>query len=461
MHNNNEQCFSSSRLIISLFLLLLVGISVTGAAGFFALAATVPSTHPQKVTLTTILNDLGDKNRWVTLFENASHVMMQRHPGLDLKIDYKQFPYPSGRTEFLKAMENKTPVDLMSNDQIWLGEFAKKGLLTDLTNRTQSWGRASDWYEVNWDGGAYGDKIYAIWLWTDVRGVYYWKDLLSESKVDPSSLATWNGYIDAAKKLNSVLRSKGIEGVHLTGASHSPDLWYPYLWMLGGNIVERKSGHPTEGVYWFPTYNSSAGVKALQFLKDQVDAGIKPQKNHFWGQEFADRKFAVMIEASHVPLYFPIEERRNLEQKIGYLPLPKPTNASQPATMMGGWQLSIPITSKHPDLAWELITTLLKPQTYSLWLERYGYLPTQLSIGEGIYSKQLEKSNPLYPKMISLLPTGLSRPSIAEYPEIADHIRQAIDQVYYGIKEPKQALDEAAAKSAAALGWPSQFNHNR
>jgi multiple sugar transport system substrate-binding protein len=40
-----------------------------------------------------------------------------------------------------------------------------------------------------------------------------------------------------------------------------------------------------------------------------------------------------------------------------------------------------------------------------------------------------------------------------EYPVIADHIRQAIDEVFYGVKEPKQALDNAAAKFVLILGW--------
>jgi hypothetical protein len=45
----------------------------------------------------------------------------------------------------------------------------------------------------------------------------------------------------------------------------------------------------------YPTYNSSEGEKALTFLKQQVAAGIKPQERHFWGNEFADKKFAVML----------------------------------------------------------------------------------------------------------------------------------------------------------------------
>lgn len=52
-----------------------------------------------------------------------------------------------------------------------------------------------------------------------------------------------------------------------------------------------------------------------------------------------------------------------------------------------------------------------------------------------------------------MIPQGQARPSIAEYPAIAQHIRQAINEVCYGLKDPHQALQDAAAKSARALGW--------
>ena len=135
-------------------------------------------------------------------------------------------------------------------------------MLSDLSNFTETWGRQSNWYQANWDGGVYQDKVFGIWAWTDVRGIWYWKDMLDESGVEPQSLMTWEGYIDAARKLNSALRPHGIEGVHLTGAGHSPDLWYPYLWMLGGEIVSIKQGHPTKGTYWYPSFNDTEGVRA-------------------------------------------------------------------------------------------------------------------------------------------------------------------------------------------------------
>jgi multiple sugar transport system substrate-binding protein len=60
---------------------------------------------------------------------------------------------------------------------------------------------------------------------------------------------------------------------------------------------------------------------------------------------------------------------------------------------------------------------------------------------------------PYYKEMVSMVQFGRQRPSVTEYPQIAENIRQAIDDVYYGLRDPKQALDEAAAKSARVLGW--------
>jgi multiple sugar transport system substrate-binding protein len=52
-----------------------------------------------------------------------------------------------------------------------------------------------------------------------------------------------------------------------------------------------------------------------------------------------------------------------------------------------------------------------------------------------------------------MIPYGRSRPNIPEYPQIAEHITQAIQQVYNGSALPEEALDIAAKRSADSLGW--------
>ena len=107
----------------------------------------------QNITLIALLEDQGDPARWKSLIEPAMQNLKERHPDLNIEINYTTSPYNMTRFKILSALEDKAPVDLITMDQIWLGEFAGKGLLTDLSNFTKTWGRQSDWYQSNWDGG--------------------------------------------------------------------------------------------------------------------------------------------------------------------------------------------------------------------------------------------------------------------------------------------------------------------
>jgi multiple sugar transport system substrate-binding protein len=166
-----------------------------------------------------------------------------------------------------------------------------------------------------------------------------------------------------------------------------------------------------------------------------------------------------MLEAlqHHINEKFPItspEKRLEFEQKVGFIPMfPVPNPSYQSTTLMGGWELTIPKISMNKDLAWELLTIMVEPRILAPYLAAHSNLPTQIPIGEGPYAASLNETTPYYDKLISMLKIARSRPSIPEYPQIAEHIHQALDEVYYGLKEPKQALNDAAAKSAKLLGW--------
>jgi multiple sugar transport system substrate-binding protein len=408
------------------------------------------------VTLRGLFNtaDPGARN-WDQLLQPGLDELNRRHPDMNIELEYTEFTYDETRNQILNRLSNGESVDIISLDQIWLGEFAGKGMLRNLTEEFEQWGRMGDLYEANLDGCVYNNTIYALWLWTDVRGTWYWKDMLQEAGVDPESLKTWDGYISAAVKLNDFFGDRVVQGVHLVGAPHEPDMWYPYLWMLGGEILELREGHPTKGVYWFPSYNSSEGLRAMEFLKRQVDAGIKPQKEHSWGSEFANRTFPVMLEGSWMLDRFPVESWPTLEQEVGFIPMfPVPNQTTQTSTMMGGWELAIPSTSQNSDLAWELITIMAEPEILGPFLQESGHLPTQRTLGEGPSSEPLKQSLPYFEEMISMIPHGRSRPNVAEYPQIAEHIHQAIQQVYNGsAASPEDALNMAATKSADLLGW--------
>jgi ABC-type glycerol-3-phosphate transport system substrate-binding protein len=147
------------------------------------------------VTLRGLFTDLGDPGRWNELLQPALDELNRRHPDMNIQIEYADFPHHDTRNRILDNLSNGVSVDIVSLDQIWLGEFAEKGLLTNLTDEFEQWGRISDLYEAIIDGCVYNNTIYGLWLWTDIRGIWYWKDMLQEAGVDPESLKTWDRYI--------------------------------------------------------------------------------------------------------------------------------------------------------------------------------------------------------------------------------------------------------------------------
>jgi multiple sugar transport system substrate-binding protein len=154
------------------------------------------SPHPnQNITLAIIYNDFNN-HQGKSLFNSAIEKLRSFHPDLNINVKYVETSdrNPGSRgthDQLLNAISNGTSIDVITLDQIWLGEFAQKGYLTDLTNRTNSWGKLPDFYGTNLGGMTYNHRIYGIWAWTDVRGIWYWKDLLNKAGVDPNSLKTW------------------------------------------------------------------------------------------------------------------------------------------------------------------------------------------------------------------------------------------------------------------------------
>jgi multiple sugar transport system substrate-binding protein len=118
--------------------------------------------------------------------------------------------------------------------------------------------------------------------------------------------------------------------------------------MLGGNIIKMKDGHPTKGSYWFPAYNSSAGIKAMQFIKDQINAGIKPIANGNDDEiSLVNRIYAAFLEGILDAWGISPNLRSNLIKNVGFIPMyPTPKKDVQTTTVMGGWELSIPELQK-------------------------------------------------------------------------------------------------------------------
>src|SRR5918912_598537 len=101
----------------------------------------------------------------------------------------------------------------------------------------------------------------------------------------------------------------------------------------------------------------------------------------------------------------------NLEQKVDFLSMfPVPNGVNQSSTMVADWELGIPQTSYNNGTAQYSVSMVTKiclcsnTKHYWLWT----------------LSTTLNQTIPYYHKMVSMIPIGPPRPSISEYPQIAE-----------------------------------------
>src|SRR5215211_6028653 len=94
------------------------------------------------VTLRGLFTDLDNPGRWNQLLQPALDELNRRHPDRNIQLEHTDFPYNETRNQILDRLSNSNnSVDIVSVDQIWLGEFAEKGLIRNLTDEFEKWGR--------------------------------------------------------------------------------------------------------------------------------------------------------------------------------------------------------------------------------------------------------------------------------------------------------------------------------
>jgi multiple sugar transport system substrate-binding protein len=180
-------------IIIVINCIFLAYFSIYESISGFASTTQALNGNGDNVTLRVLFDEFNTKGMGKSLVDNAVEKLRQNHPNLNIGVEYMDTPYSQTKGQIENSITNRTSLDVVSVDQIWLGELADKELLTDLTAKAENWGRLSDFYQSNIDGMIYNNTIYGIWAWTDVRGIWYWKDLLEEAGVEPELLDTWDG----------------------------------------------------------------------------------------------------------------------------------------------------------------------------------------------------------------------------------------------------------------------------
>jgi multiple sugar transport system substrate-binding protein len=277
-------------------------------------------------------------------------------------------------------------------------------------------------------------KVYGLQFTTDVRVLYYRKDLVSNAP------QTWAEVLSAGKKLKEQGYSFLYPGGRGEGTTVTTVL--PFFWGQGGKLVNEEST-PVFG----EGKNREAMLDVLSFLEQTVESGITPKRVSTYGaeadlnSEVATGKVAMFLggnwQASQIKNILGEEEFK----KWAVAPIPH-EEGGQFATTAGGWAWGVFAKDKEKQKAAVdyLVQSFVGKEGMAQWSNIGGYLPTRKSVYEtetyegNKFTNTFREHLDQYAKM---------RPSSEAYPEISAQLQIAASSVVSGSKSPEQALNDA------------------
>jgi multiple sugar transport system substrate-binding protein len=120
----------------------------------------------------------------------------------------------------------------------------------------------------------------------------------------------------------------------------------------------------------------------------------------------------------------------------------------QGSSVDGSSSFAVMATSPYPDQTWKFLTYLASNDVQT----RYSaeMLPVWQDDFKGEALAALEGATPTnaitVPAFLAQFPYANERPTVAYYNEASAALQLAIQEALTGVKSPKQALDDAAAK---------------
>jgi len=278
-------------------------------------------------------------------------------------------------------------------------------------------------------------KLHGLQFTTDVRVLYYRKDLVSQPP------KTWDELLAQGK----ALKAKGFDAFLFPAgrAEGAPNTsLYPMFWGQGGQLVD-EAGNPAFGT----GANREKMLSILKFYKELVDQGLTPGRVANYGNEadlngeVAAGKVAMFIGGSWqvAQLKSIIGEKGLANWAVARIPQKA---GAENATSAGGWAWGI--FTKDPEkrkAAFDLISRLYVGDAgMAGWTTVAGYLPTRKSsykhpaFGRNNYTDDFQAI---------LESDGNVRPAAAVYPKISTELQVALSSVVSGSKTPEKALDDA------------------
>lgn len=452
--------------VLSMMLCVIMGTTLFAGCGKSANTSgesATQSTGKKKITIA--YNDSGSTGKDGYMYK----WIMKAYDAWDKKdqVELKLQPIVSNDSDYFtkvqtEMQDKKTTPDLFFEDTFQLNTDVAAGYVADLTKETKDW---SDWNTSFVDSlkeGVKGTdgKTYAVPVSTDVRGLWYNKDVMEQAGLSRDwQPNNWQDILDACAAIKKNCANDVVPiwfaCSNTEAEATSMNTFEMLLYGTKDRLVDEKTG----------VWNvSGEGIKdSLDFIKTCKDKGymgtdseIFDASDYQYANKYMSTKklgiylngswgYADYLQKGSYPMQGYTDE--TLAQGLGYAQMPKQAGDGY-VTMSGGWSWAVANKSDQKQLAFEFIQQLMKSDNYIDYLVGSG----NLSVRNDMDAYDEYKSKLYVNEDAKMLENANFRPHNENYSKVSSYIYNMVDTTVRNDTDIKSAMSDFKNSVISVVG---------
>ncbi|MFG1706649.1 ABC transporter substrate-binding protein [Nonomuraea sp. M3C6] len=394
-----------------------------------------------KVTLTWWTGQTTDAEK---ILEGLAAKFTQAHPNVTIDVSSGASTTDDLLQKLSAGFASGVYPDISYAFGSWASQLQESGKALDLTAKVKD--PAVKWEEFPAAARATvtpNGQVIGFPAIVDNLALLYNKSVFDARKVPyPTDEWSWDDFRAAAKKLTDPAAKVYGTAYSVSGTEDTTWHLWPLLWQRGGAILSPDQKKAA--------FNSQQGVDALEFLR----AMTIDDKSVYLDQ--TDARYPALFEDGRIGMIisgpWELLQLKQKKTKYGVAMLPGTNGDHQTVSGPDLWAMFDNGDANKAYWSYELIKWLTSAEGDAQWNLAQGNLPLRPSETSLPAYQEYVKTYPGVEKLVANLANAKqARPTVSGYVEMSTHVGEAIAKALQGAATPKDALDQAAAKSAQAL----------
>ena len=376
-----------------------------------------------------------------TLVAKQLKRFMELNPGI--RVELQRTPDDASQRHQLYVQWLNARVgnpSILQLDVVWTPEFAAAGWVLPLDKYDPG---KNDFFPATITANTWAGRLYALPWFADVGLLYRRTDLAPR---EPRTLEE----IVSGSQTAMARRGGPRYGIVSQGARYEGLItgFVEYLGAFGGRIIDDKGE---------VVVNRPEAVRALEFMRDELYKWrVAPLDVLTWHEEetrfaFQNGNAVFMRNWPYAVAAMSDTAQSKVAGKFAVSPMPASgaAAAGHSTATLGGAQLAINAYTDFPEAAYKLIAYLTAPEQMLERAQAVGQYPTRTALYDdtrmrGAINIPLETAR-------RAIESATPRPVTPIYTEMSEILQIELHRALVRQAEPRQALDEAAARINALI----------